>query len=242
MSQFWLAELFVPAKIVPFVNLTFPLPENSQLRMFVAKMKGLSPMVLGPVFHSQPNIEPAENLENFHQFNKVFVSEIDETSGAPKPIWYQRRKSGYADKVPHRHKLGATKAQHLKVAGTGSGQSANACVYSIYVAPDGQERRFNYIESRVFYCSYYERLARQTEEFRKLVDAVYVHKQSIIIAGYDARNAEDDEINQDKIAQWYEDPSWPFGHEMVLHAMLYHLNTPDELPWRKAAEKLGFNL
>lgn len=204
-------------------------------------MNGLSPMMLGPVLHSQPEIEPAENLENFHQFNKVFAAEVDEATGAPKQIWFQRRKKGYADKVPHRHKLGATKAQHLKLTGSPPGQPA-APLYSIYVAPDGKEIRFDYIGSRVFYCSYYERLARQTEEFRKLVDVVFVHKQNIVIAGYDARNADDCDIDDSAIARWYEDPSSPFGHEMVLHAMLYHFHTPDELPWRKAAEKLGFEL
>ena len=199
-------------------------------------MNELSPMILGPVLHGQPGLEPAENLENFHQFNKVFESEYDEATGKVYAVWHKRRDSGYADRTPHRHKLGATKAAHMKNAGIKAGGNVNKCLFSIFITPEGEERRFDYVASRIFYCTFYERLACKTSAMNKLVDALYVHHQGILIAGYDARNLDDDEITHETIQQWYHDPSWPFGHEMVLHAILYHWNDPDELPWRKEAE------
>jgi hypothetical protein len=232
-------------KPTPLVSGYFTVLPNRRAKSkgdVVWAMPALSPMVLGPVEHGQPGLDPAENLENFHQFNKVFAAELDEEKGKPKAVWYERRERGYADTEPHRHKLGATKADHIKKAGIAPGASANACKFSIFVAPDGKELHFGYVESRVFYCTFYERLARKTSALNKLVDTLYVHKQSIIIAGYDARNAEDAEITADVINRWYSDPSWPFGHEMVLHAILFHWNCPEELPWRKAAAQLSFKL
>ena len=205
-------------------------------------MNELSPMNLGPVVHGQPGLEPSENLENFHQFNKVFESEYDAATDKLKAVWYTRRISGYSDRVAHRHKLGATKAAHMKNAGIAPGGNANKCLFSVFLTPEGDERRFEYVPSRVFYCTFYERLARKTSALAKLADTLYVHKQAIIIAGYDARNAADEDIDAATIHRWYLDPSWPFGHEMVLHAILFHWNSPELLPWRIEAAKLDFDL
>jgi hypothetical protein len=208
----------------------------------VLAMNELSPMRLGPVEHRQPDLPPAQNIENFHQFNKVFASEVDAETGKPVEIWYRRRLSGYKDPNPHRHKLGASKPEHMRNAGIGVGGNANACVFSVFVAPDGVARHFDYVSSRVFYCTYYERLARQTKSMEKLVRVLYEEKHSVIIAGFDARNANDDEITAETIADWYKDASTPFGHELVLHAILFHWNDPDQLPWRIAAAQLGFEI
>jgi hypothetical protein len=215
-------------------------PTNKQVMW---AMSSLSPMVLGPVNHQQPNLPPSENIENFHQFNKVFQSEYNSISKELLPTWYQSRLKGYKDRVPHRHKLGNSKVEHMKKAGISSGGNANACLFSVYVDPYGKERRFSYTESRVFYCTFYERLASQTEAFKKLLGAIYENKQNIVIAGYDARIVnEDDTIDADVVDQWYNDPSMPFGHEMVLFTMLMFWNEPENFPWRKASSSLDFQI
>lgn len=35
---------------------------------------------------------------------------------------------------------------------------------------DGQERRLSYVDSRQFYCNFYERLASQKSDFKRLVE------------------------------------------------------------------------
>lgn len=201
----------------------------------VVALPELSPMNLGPVLHGQPNLPECANLENFHQFNKVFKSEVDE-SGERTQAWFTRRQSGYKDTQAHRHKLGASKTEHNKKAG--KGESGNPCLYSIFVKPDGQEMKCNYIQSRVFYCTFYDRLARETASMQRLVDDVYVHHRSILIAGYDAKN--EDEVTAEQIADWYLDPSHPFGHEHVIAAMIIYWNNPDDLPWRQEAKEMSF--
>lgn len=145
------------------------LPNNKdrgvQFGGLVLGMCDLSPMQLGPVEHGQPNLPPATNIENFHQSNKVFPSEVD-AYGNPLPIWYTRREEGYRNPVPFRHKLGKTKAEHILASGC---ESANKPLYSIFVQRDGTERRCTYLESRVYYCTYYEQLVRQTDSYKQLV-------------------------------------------------------------------------
>lgn len=63
----------------------------------------LSPMRLGPVIHNQPGLPIAKNIENFHQGNKCFPSEMDE-KGNPKPIFYETQKKLYLDSVPDTNK------------------------------------------------------------------------------------------------------------------------------------------
>ena len=201
----------------------------------VLTMPALSPMVLGPVIHNQPGLEPALTLENFHQFNKVFASEVNE-KGDPLPVWKRRQKRGYADPVPHRYKLGSTKEEHLKAAHTGD--DADACLYSIFAG-----KKYSYVQSRVFYCTYYERLARQTVELATLASMLYDKHQSIIIAGYDARDIPVNAgVTDEMVESWYYGESQPFGYEMILHAILYFWYAPEELPWRKAAAEMGIEL
>jgi hypothetical protein len=180
----------------------------------------LSPMRLGPVAHGQPGLPPARNLENFHQGNKVFRGETD-PGGAPSAGWAVTQLAMYASDEPQRHKA---------AAGTvaGDGRRRNAPLYSVWRGPDGGPRRFSYIESRQFYCGFYERLATapgseaaaDLEALRACLDAGY----NLQIVGYDARPVGD-------IQAMYLDPSAPFGHELVLYALL--ALDPADYPWRR---------
>lgn len=190
----------------------------------ILAMPALSPMRLGPVEHNQPGLPPARNLENFHQFNKCFQSELD-AAGNPLPIFFERQLAGYEDEVPHRHKLGATKEAHMRAAGIARGSNANACAFSVFVNPQtGQVKRYSYLESRIFYCSFYEMLARRTLEYAHL-EALLARGASLLIAGYDAIDV-DEPVTAQQINQWYADPAQPFGHEKVLFAMLNNV-----MPW-----------
>lgn len=178
-------------------------------------LPALSPMSLGPVKHGQPGLPDALCIENFHQFNKVFATEVD-GNGNPLPIWYERRRQGYLDAQPRRHKLGSTKAEHMRNSGNG------CCLYCIVVAPDGTEHRYSYVESRRFYCKFYEQLAKARPEFGRLVGLLDrgVNLQIFGFDGYDVTMP---------IRDHYLDASRPFGHELVLYTLLTH--SPDQYPW-----------
>lgn len=173
----------------------------------------LSPMSLGPVKHNQPGLPESLSIENFHQGSKVFFSELDE-DGNPSEEFYSTQKEYFLDPVPHRHK---------KTSG-----NKNIPEYFVWKTADGQEHHLSYIESRQFYCNFYERLASQTESYQQLLDLLR-NGFNLCICGYDAFTpTESSEFH-------YLDDSRPFGHEMVLYTMLkfdlYGFDKRD-LPWR----------
>ena len=161
-------------------------------------MPSLSPMSMGPINHGQPNLPPAKNLENMHQFSKVFPSEVD-AHGNPKPEFYQAQIDMYLDPVPHRHK--AT-----------SGHK-NAPVYSVWVTPEGKELHLSYIESRQVYTHFYEQFAFKSPDFHKLKQMIQ-DGYNLQICGYDSYQPTHD------LETHYLDPSRPFGHELVLYTLL----------------------
>jgi hypothetical protein len=176
----------------------------------------LSPMALGPVEHGQPGLKPAKNIENFHQGSKCFREETIPGTDDPGPLYYENRARFYEDSVPHRHKY------------KGTGKNKNIPLYFIWVdRRDGKEYCLNYIESRQFYCTFYERLVREQAEYKQL-EADVADGMNICICGYDGTPLDADET----VEHAYLDDTKPFGHERVLYAML---TTPDpeQLPWRR---------
>ena len=180
--------------------------------------KALSPMSLGPVEHKQLNLPVALNIENYHQFNKVWPSEVDEYND-PLKSFYETQRKGYNDPTPHRHKVSLEERKKLNASG-----NKNAPLYSIHQDVLGNERRFSYTESKYFYCTAYEKLAKETTEFKKLQDDLE-NGINLMICGYDAY-----EITTDLYSH-YCDPSRPFGHDLVLATLLI-LKDPEEYPWR----------
>jgi len=172
-------------------------------------MPSLSPMMMGPINHNQPKLPPAKNLENLHQSNKVFPSEVD-SHGNPKPEFYQTQLAMYQDPVPHRHK-------------ETSGHE-NVPVYSVWRTKDGQELHLSYIESRQIYCHYYEQFALKSPDFAKLKQLIH-DGYNLQICGYDAYQP------TRTMDEHYLDPSRPFGHELVLYTLL--TQDPRQYPWRK---------
>jgi len=164
----------------------------------------LSPMRLGPVIHNEPDYPPCMNIENYHQQSKVFPTEVD-ANGDPTLEFYKRRKDMFICKDAFRHKYPDLKMYPL---------------YSVFFDQDGTEHRYSYIESRQFYCRAYEHLAKQTEDYKRLIELrdKGFHLRIVGYDGFDLRSDRDDLV--DLLKTHYLDDSKPFGHEVVLFTML----------------------
>lgn len=181
-------------------------------------LRTLSPMYLGP-------IAGALNLENFHQGSKCLVSELALPAGIdadaltaaelfaydPTPAFWEARAAMFADPMPHRHK------QPKQRGGT---------AYFVWVDAEGKVHKLGYVASRQFYCTFYEQLVGEQDEFKALT-ACRDGDTHLNLVGYDARPVESTAA---AIEAAYLDPSAPFGHELVLFALLL-----GERPWRKHA-------
>lgn len=182
----------------------------------------LSPMRLGPVMHGQAGLPPSKTIENYHQFNKVFSIEQDK-EGNPLPVYYEKRAEAYADPIPHRHKYDRA---DLKKANRDMVNGINTPMYSIHLDATGKERRYTYMQSRLFYCHFYELLAKEQDKFRQLQDKIR-NGVNVRIAGYDAHAVHPDGLYAD-----YCNTTKPFGHELVLYSLLTVAN-PAEYPWNR---------
>jgi hypothetical protein len=161
----------------------------------------LSPMRLGPVVHGQPGLPIAVTLEAFWQSSKKYPCETWEEFRATRYEWY------FSPPEKTRRKF----------------TSKDIPEYFVWLDRDGTEKHVSYIDSRQFYCNFYERLAMWTTEFAELKTKL-AQGINLCICGYDAFPIDD-------VEKAYLDPSRPFGHERVLLTML----TADkkEWPWRK---------
>ena len=215
----------------------------------------LSPMSLGPVKHKEPGLPKAQNLENFHQQSKAFKSEcvlvdddtdkhtrfgsefkseykafiadrsVESKSKAkydPGKKFFKHQKAGFEDETPHRHKI-----------------KGEIPMFWVWTDKEGVVHKLGYVESRQFYCNYYERLVKKTKQWKLLKKKVN-RGYNIQICGYDALDitafasklvCAAGEVSAKKIEKLYLDPDHPFGHELVLYTML--LLEEDEYPWRK---------
>ena len=218
--------------LVPGVINVFP-NNKHQNRKDGFGCSSLSPMRLGPVEHGQPGVPAATNIENYHQFNKVWPCELSgvvpkgeldvDNFPAPMNSFWVARTAGYLDPVPHRHKFPVVKGP--------VGVNSNTPCYSVHATLTGDVRRFTYVQSRYFYCIAYEKLATTTEDFAKLIQMVS-EGMSICICGYDAF-----EVTEDLYSH-YCDSSRAFGHELVLYALLEHAINPEVLlPWHRYHEE-----
>lgn len=186
-------------------------------------LPSLSPKSIGPINHKMPNLPPAKNLENYHQFAKVFSCEVDE-DGNPDKNYIRRRIEGYQDDIPHRHKFPREQINSIN-----SSNNINIPLYSIYYDFNGNEHRYNYIQSRYFYCHWYEKLVSKSSDFNKLKK--YIEEgYNLQIVGYDAYHI------TKSLYEHYLDDSIPFGHELVLYTMLT-IKREEEYPWNQYYDK-----
>jgi hypothetical protein len=181
----------------------------------------LSPMRLGPVLHQQKTLPPAKNIENYHQFNKVFPPEYDTKEDKVLDIFYKRQKEAYEDETPHRHKFSSQELKQMVADRLITHK--NAPLFSIHQDKYGKEHRFSYVQSRYFYCCAYEKLAKKSPDFAKLLTFVN-DGYAIAICGFDAYPVTHD------VYTHYCDDTRPFGHELVLYSLLT-IKDPVDYPW-----------
>ena len=155
-------------------------------------------MSLGPIKHDDEDLPYCNNLENYFQYNKVYEKEVD-SNGKIKKEFYEMRIKGYKDDKPHRRKY----------------TKQDKCLYSLW-----KDKKYNYIESRYFYCHYYEMLAKKEDDYKHLVKLIN-KGYNIMICGYDAY-----EMNENNVKESYLSVDKPFGHERVLYTMLRGVKYP----------------
>jgi len=177
----------------------------------------LSPGKMGPVHHNMPNLPPAVNLENFWNFSKVWNFELDlETDmNELQPTFFQKRIQGYQSqkRISSKYTLDELKAFDAS--------SKPDC--AIYYDKYGQPIKYDYIQSRYFYCHYYQQLVSYVREFNLLKKKLQMG-YNMIIHGYNSYTP------SDNYYQMYTDPTKPFKHEMILYIMLNEPN-PEKYPW-----------
>jgi hypothetical protein len=178
----------------------------------------LSPKSLGPIAHHMPNLPIAVCLENFHQFAKIWPFELK--NGEVTAESKQYRIENYKSKVPCRHKYNYSELKKY------AGVNINIPLFSVFYTDEGHERRFSYLQSRYFYCHFYEVLAKKEPAFAHLVDLVK-GGTNINIIGYDGYNIGN---TPEAIYAAYIDTSRPFGHEVVLYCLLV-IGCAGEYPW-----------
>lgn len=177
----------------------------------------LSPMRLGPVEHNQPGLPPSLTVEGFHQGSKCYPEEVDD-AGNPSPLFYKAQLEQFKTDRPLRRKY--------------KGRPE----YFVWLSSMRGQHKLDYIESRQFYCNFYERLARETTEFQYL-QTMHTSGWNLCICGFDAFHID---MEGDVVAAFeeaYLDRSRPFGHERVLAAMLL-IEDASQYPWRKHATLL----
>jgi len=179
----------------------------------------LSPKSMGSIPHGMPDLPKAKNLENYHQFAKVFPWELD-SQGAITKESIEYRIKAYDDPKPYRHKFSP---KEIKEKSNNSNINVNIPKFSVYYTQNGNERRYSYIECRYFYCYWFERIAKQLPEFKKLQQMIEngYHLQIVGYDGYPVIKS---------LYEHYIDPSRPFGHELVLYSLLV-VEKPADYPW-----------
>ncbi len=178
----------------------------------------LSPKSLGPVPTNCDVLPAAKNIENFHQFAKIWDFEL--VDGKVPDSIIKARVQAYESYIPHRHKYDS-KTLKLHTAGG----NINIPLFSVYYDNENNEHRYTYLESRYFYCHWYEILVQKENQYKLLLERIK-NGYNIEIFGYDAYPVSE----QMKLYNCYMDISRPFGHELVLYTMLT-ITAKEEYPW-----------
>lgn len=174
----------------------------------------LSPKWAWVPVHGMKGVPQAYNIENFHQGSKMFKKEG----------FKERRDAMFLDETPWRHKF--QKFPELK-APKGN---KNIPICSVFYDSKGNKKKYNYLQCRYFYCHFYEQMASQNNDFDRL-KKMYEDGAWLQIIGYDAYPID---LEEPKKALWnaYLDTSKPFGHELVIVALLL-IKKPKNYPWNR---------
>jgi hypothetical protein len=177
----------------------------------------LSPMNLGPINHGMPNLPPSLNLENYHQYAKIWSFELDEYGNITEEALKQRAKIYNCDNA-YRHKY--SKKFIRDYLG-----KIEPPLYSAHYSSNGVLHKYNYVQSRYFYCHFYELLAKQTYDYKQLIK--YRNKgYNLCIVGFDGYNV------VQPLYEYYCDTNYIFGHELVLYSLLT-IDQAENYPWNR---------
>jgi hypothetical protein len=176
----------------------------------------LSPLVPGGVcpgfivsdIHIGKQVAMCQNFENYWQYSKVYS--VDNVNGILGESFFNRRAEGFQ----------STKAKR-RVFPAKSGITTLCSYY------DG--KLYQYLESRVFYCSGYSMLAEAHAKYKE-IKRIMESGQNILILDLDAPSWEshNQELTPEFFEKEYNDTTHPFGHGMVLCSMLLGIK-----PWQK---------
>lgn len=149
----------------------------------------------------------SHSLENYYQGSKKFPHESWEE-------YLVNRERMFQDPTPHRHKFQRGMRPE--------------CTY--FPNKDNVLQAYNYLDSRYYYCMWYEFLVQSNSDFLQL--RTYLSQgMNLMLCGYDACSA----LRPDNADEIYHDTSTPFGHESVLFCLLT-LSSRDKYPWRRYCE------
>ena len=179
-------------------------------------------MILGPVQHNEKDLPPAKNVENYYQYAKVYPDEYNPITKQIKPQFWVTMAKGYNDSEPHRRKENRKRTEKP--------------LFCVRRDENGEEHRYTYAQSRVFYCTHYEKLVRQQKQFDMLVK-MRADGYHLCLCGYDANASVTSATNslEDALLHLYRSEEKPFGHEMVLFTMLC-IADPNMYPWNRKGE------
>jgi hypothetical protein len=167
--------------------------------------KFLSPMKLVPSVYEYDGEETiqATNIENLWQFSKVWPGEEDPDTGLPNKEWFERRKNGWLDVKAHRHvKKGPKDATNRNIP-----------MYSYW-----KGEKLSYLEARKkIYCPIYAQEVVKSEAYKKLHKMVHEEGYNVSILGFDGI---DYHAEGKTLKELFDDPSRPFGHELLLCGLL----------------------
>lgn len=177
------------------------------------KYQDLSPMILGPVYTGTPQSETRElyayNIEDGWQCSKVW--RFHEEQGMQ--YWKEWSRRGRFSREARRHRIPAKPNQG------GHATNKNIPLYSLY---EGQ--KMSYLEARKkMYMPWYEELVVHTNAYKDLLNK-HLSGVNLLLLEYDGLHrdkAEDNvDLTEQKLKELIDDESRPFGHGLVLAAML----------------------
>jgi len=176
--------------------------------------KQLSPMIIGKIDISKlidNNLDKGEeiyglklpkaatNIENLWQFSKVWEGEVDD-KGFPTREFFERRNGGWKDKKAHRY---VKKGRNVPLFSYWNGE------------------HLSYIQARKkIYCPIYAEYVKKTVAWKQL-EKLLQDGYNIQILGYDGYD-----FSSKTLLECINDPSRPFGHELVIASMLLN-----QSPW-----------
>lgn len=177
----------------------------------------LAPSNVGPVKHEQPGLPVARTLTGYVVGSEVWTCEMDLEQRTPTLHWYDLRADHYRSVIVRRPKYRLL-------------PQSNKIEYSVFLTLAGQERRFDAVEARYFFCTAYADLIAQRPLFKKLrrwhADGV-----DLCFCGFEGTEVPWPTTADTLYREFYCNARVTFSCELTLLALLLCNDTHDELPW-----------